>query len=65
MTTTYSSDRRAGGLVAVEGHAIAKAYAGSHDRQTWQGAGSRTYVADERSPPHKFSDNNQQVFLRS
>ena len=27
--------------------AIAKAYVDSHDRHTWQGAGCRTYVADE------------------
>src|ERR1043166_6882183 len=38
--------------------AIAKAYVDSHDCHTWQGAGCRTYVADERSPTHEFSDNN-------
>src|SRR5262245_46564754 len=38
--------------------AIAKAYIDSHDRHTWQGAGCRTYIADERSPTHESSDNN-------
>lgn len=36
--------------------AIAKACVDSHDRHTWQGAGCRTYVADERSPTHESSE---------